>query len=134
MDLNTGTHRPYRKPDNLPVYISVSSNHPHSIIKQIPAAVEKRISELSSTEEIFNEASKPYNDALNRSGYNRKIRYIKDSANKKRRRKTRKRKIVWFNPPFSRHVKSNIGGTFLKLLDKHFPQDANCIRSLTEAV
>ena len=28
MDLNTGTHRPYRKPDNLPVYIIVSSNHP----------------------------------------------------------------------------------------------------------
>ena len=39
MNLNAETHWPYRKPDNLPVYVSVS-------IKQISAAVEKRISAL----------------------------------------------------------------------------------------
>ena len=121
MDLNTGTHTPFRKPNNLPVYINVSSNHPQSIIKQIPAAVEKRISALSSNEEIFNQASKPYNDALRSSGYSKKIKYIKDCANKRKPKKARRREITWFNPPFSKHVKSNIGGTFFRLLDKHFP-------------
>ena len=37
------------------------------------------------------------------------------------KRKSRKRNIVWFNPPFSKHVKTNIGKVFLYLLKKHFP-------------
>ena len=36
-------------------------------------------------------------------------------------KKNRKRKIIWFNPPFSRFVKSNTGRIFLHLLSKHFP-------------
>ena len=36
-------------------------------------------------------------------------------------RKNRKRNIIWFNLPFNKSVKTNIGATFLKLLDKHFP-------------
>ena len=34
--------------------------------------------------------------------------------------KVRQRKIIWFNPPCSVNVETNIGKTFLKLLDKHF--------------
>ena len=33
---------------------------------------------------------------------------------------TRKRKIIWFNPPFSKNVSTNIGKLFLKLIFKHF--------------
>ena len=29
--------------------------------------------------------------------------------------------MTWFNPPFSKNVKSNIGKEFLKLLDTAFP-------------
>ena len=36
-------------------------------------------------------------------------------------RKRKSRDAVWFNPPFSQAVKTNVGGQFLKLLDKHFP-------------
>ena len=32
-----------------------------------------------------------------------------------------KRKIIWFNPPYSMNVRTNIGKTFLKLMEKHFP-------------
>ena len=35
--------------------------------------------------------------------------------------KNRKRKITWFNPPFCKSVKTNIGKRFLDLIDKHFP-------------
>ena len=35
--------------------------------------------------------------------------------------KSRKRKIIWFNPPFNNYVANNIGKEFLKLITKHFP-------------
>ena len=34
--------------------------------------------------------------------------------------KQRKHKIIWFNPPYSGNVKTNIGTIFLSLLKKHF--------------
>ena len=37
-------------------------------------------------------------------------------------KKVRQRKIIWFNPPYSVNVETNIGKTFLKLIDKHFPK------------
>ena len=43
-----------------------------------------------------------------------------DEENQKRKRK---RNIIWFNPPYSKNVKTNIGKTFLQLLSKHFPKD-----------
>ena len=35
-------------------------------------------------------------------------------------KKVRQRKIIWFNPPYSVNVETNIGKTFLKLFEKHF--------------
>ena len=35
--------------------------------------------------------------------------------------KNRSRSIIWFNPPFSQNVKTNIGKIFLKLIIKIFP-------------
>ena len=37
----------YRKPGNTPMYINARSNHPPSILKQLPKAISKRISDLS---------------------------------------------------------------------------------------
>ena len=31
------------------------------------------------------------------------------------------REIIWYNPPFSLNLKTNIGKIFFKLLNKHFP-------------
>ena len=50
-NLNDGTYRPYQKPDSIIQYIYVESNHPPNIIKQIPKTIEKRLSQLSSSEE-----------------------------------------------------------------------------------
>ena len=58
-DLNTGSYRPYRKPNNDTRYINTKSNHPPSILKQIPAAISKRISINSSNKQIFQKAA-PY--------------------------------------------------------------------------
>ena len=37
------------------------------------------------------------------------------------KRSRRKRREIWFNPPYSIHVKSNVGKEFLKLVDSAFP-------------
>ena len=37
-------------------------------------------------------------------------------------KRKRQRNIIWFNPPYSKSVKTNIAQNFLKLLDKHFPK------------
>ena len=72
---NDGTYRPYQKPCNIIQNIYVNSNHPPNIIKEIPKTIEKHLSQLSSSEEIFNESA-PFNeDKLNQSGYQEKLKY-----------------------------------------------------------
>ena len=34
----------------------------------------------------------------------------------------RTRKIIWYNPPFSKHVQTSVRKQFLHLIDKHFPK------------
>ena len=104
------------------VYVFVFNN----IIKQISKTIEERISKHSSTEEIFNEAAKVYEEALKKSGYNSKLEYNpinRQIDNEHVESRNRKRKIIWFNPQFSKNVSTKIGHYFLNLLDKHFPKE-----------
>ena len=74
LDLNTEKFQPYSKTANTPLYVHSKSNHPRNIIRNIPESVNRRLSEISSDEAVFNEAATPYQDALYKSGYrNRKI-------------------------------------------------------------
>ena len=61
MNLETGIHRPFRKEDSVPTYINVNSNHPPHIKQNLPVMISKRISNLSSNEEVFNEEANLYN-------------------------------------------------------------------------
>ena len=36
--------------------------------------------------------------------------------------KNRKRRIIWFNPPYSKSISSNVGKCVLTLIEKHFPK------------
>ena len=74
-DLNTGSYKPFKKPNNNPRYIHVESNHPRNIIKQIPKSISKRISANSSNEAIFKEAAPYYNTRLKEAGYSEVIKY-----------------------------------------------------------
>ena len=57
------------KPDNKPVYVHAESNHPPKIKKNIPKMINDRLCTLSSSEEEFNAAKQPYEEALKESGY-----------------------------------------------------------------
>ena len=69
LNLNNSNYKPYHKPDSEILYIHKDSNHPLSILNQIPTSIEKRISTLSSNETIFNESKEIYQKALEKSGY-----------------------------------------------------------------
>ena len=60
LNLSDKSYRPFLKTDQYPSNINVNSNHPNSIIKQVPEAVNMRISRLSSNKKIFHESSKIY--------------------------------------------------------------------------
>ena len=122
MNLNDGTYRPYHKPNDDITYIHSQSNHPPAIIKQLPLSIESRLRMISSSKEIFEESAKEYQDALKRSGFKHKLTYEDNTGIAHARKpKNRKRKVIWFNPPYSKSVSTNVGKEFLKLLDKHFP-------------
>ena len=120
LDLDSKEHWPYRKPNSSIQYINSKSNHPPHIIKQIPLNVNSRLSNISSNEKLFDKAKQPYESALKTSGHSHKLNFIKtDSAPKN---KNRKRKIIWFNPPYNAAITTNFGKTFLNLISKHFPK------------
>ena len=117
LNLSTREYRPFRKPNDNPIYINAKSNHPPSIIKQLPKMIEKRISSLSSTKEIFENEIGLYEKALKNSGYNHKMTYTPEITKNNR---IRSKEITWFNPPFNKAIKTNVGAEFLKLIDHHF--------------
>ena len=74
--------------DQYPSNINVNSNHPKTIIKQVPKVVKMRIRSLSANEKIFQESSKIYKEALKNSvfkeefpGFNPRSSHTKDSKN-----------------------------------------------------
>jgi hypothetical protein len=52
------------KPGNTPLYINHNSNHPPPIIRSIPDAINKRLSNISSDKQSFESAVPPYQEAL----------------------------------------------------------------------
>ena len=119
-DLRSGKYSPFRKPNDTPLYIHRKSNHPPSIIKQLPSMISERISSNSCDVSEFEKVKDVYNSSLEKSGYTELITYKQPQALNGNKQK-RKRNVIWFNPPYNSSVKSNIGKTFLKILSKHFP-------------
>ena len=76
LNLSDNSYRPFLKTDQYPSYINVNSNHPNSIIKQVPKAVNTRISRLSSNKKIFHESNKMYIEALKNSEFKEEFTYL----------------------------------------------------------
>ena len=108
-DLGNSSYKPFRKSNELPLYIHVDSNHPKIIKQNLPQMVSDRISRLSSSKQIYETEILAYKQALEASGHKQNIQYQDKPIN----RQNRLRKIIWFNPPYSETVKTNIGAKFL---------------------
>ena len=122
-DLSNDTYKPYRKPNDEPLYIHRSSNHPPSILRQLPISINNRINTLSSNKDIFENAAPTYNEALKKSNFPTQLSFEPKNTNANTTC-NRKRNTIWFNPPYSKNVKTHIAHEFLNLIDKHFPPNS----------
>ena len=120
LDLTTGNFSPYMKPGNTILYVNRDSNHPKITLDVIPKGINKRLSSLSSNEEIFDIAKIEYQRALTEAGHSFQLKYDPE-ARKTSKKKTRNRKVIWYNPPFCKSVKTNLGKIFLKIVLESFP-------------
>ena len=72
----------------------------------------------------FDEAAESYEKALNKCGNQHKFTYVEPTqCDEIGRGSARKGNIIWFNPPFSKNVATNVGKYFLNLINKHFPKN-----------
>ena len=110
-NLNNGTHRPYKKPNDLLSCINKSSDHLPQIINQLAKTIHERLSRNSSNEEVFNLSKNQYEKALRDIGYT-KFELKFNKASTKQTKRNRQRNIIGFNPPFSRAVSTNVGKGF----------------------
>ena len=120
LDLNTGLYKPFLKPNDVPIYVNKNSNHPPKILKNIPAAVNRRLSNISANENVFKEAIPPYQNALKSAGYDFEMKYEPREA-RNTNKSNGKRQILYFTPPYSVNCKTKVGATFLRLVDTCFP-------------
>ena len=152
LDINSNTYRPYKKPNDTPLYVHKKSNHPPSIINNIPKGINNRLADLSASNTIFKAAAPEYQQALKASGHKHVLSFeghqnrkrnveqnervsssdSKDTEKEQLNEKTRdtlrtstkrRRKIIWYNPPFEGTVATNIGKEFFKILDESFPEN-----------
>ena len=80
------------------------------------------INKLSSNKSVFDNSKDLYNIALSSSDFKDKIKFDQYFKKNTNRYMNRKRKIIWFSPPYSINVSTNIDKSFLAILDKHFPK------------
>ena len=83
--------------------------------------INKRLSNIASNQDVFNETVKPYQEAINDSGHDHQLTFKPKSDNNKKRK--RKRNITWYNPPWNANLKTNIGRKFLNAVNKCFPKN-----------
>ena len=77
----------------------------------------------SSSKEIIDNSKTRYEETLKKNGFSNKLtdqQNIVQNNDEHQEKKKRKRDVTWHNPPYSIHVKTNIGEVFFKLLHMHF--------------
>ena len=76
-------------------------------------SIEKRLSSLSSSKEIFEEIAPYYDKYLSDCGYREKLNYRDPTSLNLITKRKRQRNILWFNPPYIKTVKTKIAKFFL---------------------
>ena len=104
--------RPYIKENNTPLYVHRLSNHPPSVIKSIPEGVNKRLSSISSSEEMFETVAPIYREALVKSGYDYKFKFNPTQNESKKKNQRKSRNKFGSTPPTVLLSGAPLAGTF----------------------
>ena len=125
LDLHNEKYYPFRKPNDNPVYINKDSNHPPHVTRQLPNGINKRLNEISCDKKSFDTFKGDYEKALASSSLQSRLVYEPPTPADENpvRKKSRRRDVIWFTPPYSAALKTAFGKEFLKLIDKNFPKN-----------
>ena len=87
--------------------------------------INDRLCTLSSSEEVFESAKKPYEEALKDSGYKYKMKYEEKNLNEmnKKKKRNRHKRQHWFNPPHSDNLRTKVGEKFINIIKSEFTED-----------
>ena len=97
------------------------SNHHPRVIRNIPEGVNKWLRHNYANEELFKAAIPIYQEAFKDVGYDYELKNEAHNEDPAKVKKSRKRRVLWFDPPFSKNVKTNVDQSFLSILDKCSP-------------
>ena len=140
---------PYIKANGKVEYVPVGSNHPPKVVQNIPLGIEKRLNFISSDKQSFDGAKATYQNSLIKAGHchvlnfqeqaieencmlnqsdimsssGNEVLFNSDAFQQTLINKRRKRNIIWFNPPYSEYIGTNVGKLFLKAVDQCFSHD-----------
>ena len=133
MDLDKKDFRPFHKKNSSINYVKKGSNHPPQVLRNLPSGVNKRLISRSANKECFNTEKQPYQEAIYNAGFNFDLHWEEkeseantvgdsnvDSTHTEQRKRQRRRKVIWFNPPYSDYVATQVGRIFRQLIDCHF--------------
>ena len=73
--------------------------------------IEKRLNSLSKSEEIFKESITEYQNALTNSNFKDKLKYSNQQHNQNKKKTTRTRKRIYFNPPHCQSYRQSFSAT-----------------------
>ena len=146
-NLQNGTYRPQKKPNDRLLYIYSLSNHPkfYLICEMELILPQKKPNDrvlyiYSLSNHIMNvikQISNSIEERLSKKSSNEEIfntakcEYeekkgfkvdLKYTKNQRQKPKTRIRNITWFNPPFHKAVSTNVAKISLSLINRHFPK------------
>ena len=117
LDLPSGSYKPFMKPNNKVLYVHRQSNHPPALLRNIPDNINKRLTSISSSQKVFDDAFRRTKKRSTRAATNTSSRTTHSQSAKK----TTKEKVIWYNPPWNANVKTNLGRKFLNIIDRCFP-------------
>ena len=112
LNIRTKENKPFTKPGNRQLYVNRLSNHPPSVIKHIAKSIQSRLSTISSNESVFDNGKGIYEKALHEAGHSVNLKYQPNPPNSNNQQKSRKRHIIWYNPPKALTLKPTLASYF----------------------
>ena len=116
------TENPTKKPTK---FTSIQNTH-HQLLKKFHNQ-SKRDYQLCHHRKIFFRSQAFFMKTCLNSGCKTKLQYQQPKENNQNKMK-RKRNIIWFNPPYSKSVKTIIGRILIKLISKQFPSNCKFVK------
>ena len=98
LDLTSGKYYPYTKEGKIPLHVHTKSNHPPTILKNIPSQSIRGSPRYLLTKNALITLKSSIRKLSTKSGYRYNLSFNATLNQSPRPPRNRKRNIIWFNP------------------------------------